>query len=176
MKNGGQSGDMIHFGGYDWRVLAIKDDMMLVVSEKILSARAYHSANVEITWENSDMRRYLNGAFYDNTFSEEEKCRIVESKLDNNDNPEYRTAGGNDTIDKVFLLSLAEAEQNFTDNSARTALTTIGEDSHWWLRSPGCEPTSAAYVEYDGVVCYGFGHWSGIQSSGGVRPAIWLNL
>jgi len=174
LKTSGSS-KTVCFGGNEWRVLEIKTDMMLVVSEKILSTRAYNTVDEAITWERSEMRRYLNGEFY-NTFSTDDKNRIIDTKIINSDNPKYNTAGGNDTIDKIFLLSLDEAERYFADNSARTTLTNEGDESHWWLRSPGCEPTTAAYVEYDGVISYGYGHWSGVSSVGGVRPAMWLKL
>ena len=73
-------GDVIQFGGYDWRVLDIQDGKALIISKDILSTRAYHSVNTEITWEDSDIRQYLNGEFY-NGFSAEEKGWIVETSL-----------------------------------------------------------------------------------------------
>jgi len=168
-------GNTVKIGGCNWRVLETKDGKALVVSERILSQRSYHSTDEATTWENSDIRRYLNGEFYENTFSAVEKRRIVETRIINCDNPKYNTPGGSGTTDKVFLLSLDEVEKYFADNSARIALTTEGEESHWWLRSPGCERVTAAYVEYDGVISYGYGHWSGVLSAGGVRPALWIN-
>ena len=170
-----ERGGKIKLGGYDWLVLDIFDRKALVVSDRILSERAYHSAEEAVTWESSEMRRYLNGDFL-GAFSESEKKRIAETVLMNGDNPEYNTAGGNNTSDKVFLLSLGDAEKYFIDNSARTAVKLDGEAMHYWLRSPGCEPTSAAYVEYDGVISYGYGHWSGVLSIGGVRPAMLLHI
>lgn len=175
MNKADNPGSTIKLGGCDWQVLETKDGKALVVSEKILSQRSYHSADEAITWKHSEMRRYLNGEFYETTFSAEEKGQIAETRIVNNDNRKYNTTGGSDTTDKVFLLSLDEAEKYFDDNLARTTLTKKGEESHWWLRSPGCEQVTAAYVEYDGIICYGYGHWSGILSSGGVRPALWLN-
>ena len=168
--------DLIEFAGTSWRVLEKQGDKTLLLSDAVLCARMYHSTDEGVTWEHCDLRKYLNGEFYENTFSEEEKNRIVETKLLNADNPKYGTAGGNDTADKVFLLSLDETERYLVDDLARTAVTVNGEASHWWLRSPGCEDACAAYVEYDGAVSYGFGHWSGVTSIGGVRPAMWVRL
>ena len=49
-----------------------------------------------------------------------------------------------------------------------------GTASWWWLRSPGNDSYSAAYVDADGdldVDGYYVHH-----GTGGVRPALWLNL
>ena len=62
-------------------------------------------------------------------------------------------------------------------NCARIAMDTNGAASEWWLRSPGILSSFAARVGDSGFVIIGgslvFG--SGADS-GGVRPALWLNL
>jgi hypothetical protein len=66
-----EADDMIQFGGYDWRVLEVKDGKALILSDKILDRRSYHKSSG--TWETSEIRQYLNGQFYDETFTEGEK-------------------------------------------------------------------------------------------------------
>ena len=154
-------GEIIEFGGYNWRVLAVENGRALILSENIIEQRAYHNNDVEITWEYCDLRQYLNGEFY-NRFSTSEQNRIAETRLNNSNNQWYGTYGGNDTIDKIFLLSLAEMVRYFGDsgqllnrpigvdhvntiysiddqyNTARIA-TYNGTASEWWLRSPGSD-------------------------------------
>jgi hypothetical protein len=117
-------GDTIQFGGYDWRVLDVQGDRALIVSDRVLEDREYHSQPVDITWEHSDIRQYLNGEFY-NSFSPADQARIVDTNIINNDNPwtfseltgnTNNTHGGNNTTDKIFLLSIDEVIRYFGDS------------------------------------------------------------
>ena len=188
-------GAIIPFGGADWRVLEIREGKALVVSEKLLLKGAYHSENVAVTWGECDMRQYLNGPFYDCVFSAEEKARIVDAKVENNDNPWYGTAGGNDTIDKVFLLSLEEVLRYYGNsgelenreggesikNVGRIAVTQEGKAAWWWLRTPGifyygCGTNHSCFVcvtSTGSLSVYGEYVYS---EFGGIRPALWLQL
>jgi len=57
-------GDFIQFAGTEWRVLDIQDDMALILSDKILGTGIYHDVlNADVTWENSYIRKSLNGFF-----------------------------------------------------------------------------------------------------------------
>ena len=64
------------------------------------------------------MRQYLNGSFYDKNFTAEEKEWILETTV-KNENPttDFKTDSGNDTVDRLFLLSVQEAEQYFADTA-----------------------------------------------------------
>ena len=112
-----QVGNIIEFGSYyqddlsrktpiKWRILDIKDGKALLISELLLDAQPYNKEFKEITWENSSIRHWLNNEFINEAFNSQEKSRISLTLLDNCDNPEYGTNAGNDTKDKVFLLSL----------------------------------------------------------------------
>ena len=105
--------------------------------------------------------------------------------IKNEDNSKYGTNGGNDTEDKVFLLSEKEAETLFSDEEERIAKATeYAEKSGvyvnkekgawWWLRSPGSDSSSAAEVHDSGWVDRN-GMYV-IYDCGGVRPALHLNL
>jgi predicted small secreted protein len=97
-----QAGEAVYFGGYYWMVLEVKDGKALILSSEILTKLPYHpERNVDITWEKCDLRATLNGPFF-NSFSAEDRARIVETKIVNNDNPRYGTPGGRDTNDKIF--------------------------------------------------------------------------
>ena len=196
-------GDTIQLGGFDWLVLDVQDDKALVISEKVLSQRQWHYEQRLLTWEPSDMRRYLNGPFFDNTFTEEEKAFIVETRVINNMNPWFGSAGiGADTMDRVFLLSLEEVVQYFGDsgmlsenagrpassisiaitdeyNLARIA-TAIDSDvvPWWWLRTPGRAVNSL--VDASATIVTGGGdilpYGIYLVTEGGVRPALWVRI
>ena len=191
------AGNIIEFGGYDWRVLETTDSKALIISENILELKVYNGIYQDVTWESCDLRQYLNGDFY-NGFTTAERARIIESRNTNADNPWYGTSGGRDTVDKVFLLSLDELVRYFGDSgelgngarrgganggeyffsdqydSARIATAQGVTYSWWWLRSPGLTSRYAAHVDHEGVV-----HVDGLDvyyALGGVRPAMWLNM
>ena len=84
---------------------------MLLFSAFGIAARPYHQTSENVTWEACDLRKWLNTEFYNTAFNEDEKSRMLLSHLDNSDNDEYGTSGGNNTDDIVFLLSLKEAQQ-----------------------------------------------------------------
>ena len=105
----------ITFGKYQWRVLEEKNGKALILSEHIVEERSYHKDVVDITWERSDMRQYINGSFFE-SFSQEEQSRILETKVSDRDNPWHGTKCGNPTIDKLFLLSYDEVIKYFGDS------------------------------------------------------------
>jgi hypothetical protein len=173
-----RTGDLIHFAGIFWRVLAHEADRALIITEDVIDRRPYHYDFVDITWEFSSIRNYLNNEFLNN-FSLTDQNRILETNVINSDNPEYGTLGGNNTVDRIFLLSIDEALTYFADNSERIALNSYGEPSYWWLRSPGDGSDGAAgviggfHVDFDGGLSVG---GRGVVGHNGIRPALWINL
>jgi len=182
-------GSSIKFADIDWRVLAVENTKALIISEKILEKRPYNVEYKSITWESCTLRKYLNCELY-NKFGAA-KSAIAETRSINLNNPWLDTIGGNITTDKMFLLSLDELVKYFGDsgkltnnnigsfiydqyNSVRIANYGNEGASWWWLRSPGSLSSYAARVRSDGSIsvtgdCVYYG-------SGGVRPALWLNL
>ena len=202
-------GDVITFGRYpqtasgtdstpiEWIVLDKDESRALLLSKYGLDAQPYNTEDIDITWEQCSLRKWLNGEFLTAAFSGEEQAKIAETTISNPDHWLFETAGGNATADRVFLLSEDEAEHYFnTDDGGMTKPTPfaakkgacvitaedIREDEwleqkhegicYWWLRSPGYDQYRAAYVvrgvDYYGTfVSYDYNV---------VRPAIWLNL
>jgi len=138
------------------------------------------------------MRIFLNNEYLDK-FSEEERVRIRETYIENNNNPWYGTTGGGGTRDRVFLLSAEEVVRYFGDSgglqskpggiigwitdsydSARIGRDETGKAAFWWLRSPGAMPHLASAIDPTGVIwLYG----TGVSNSPlGARPALWLKL
>jgi hypothetical protein len=183
-------GQDYHFGNYDWSVLAVEGSKALLLAKSVVEHKAYNISNEATTWGECTLEKYLNGTFYEH-FPEGDRGRILQVRNSNPKNPWYNTRGGADTTDHIFLLSIEEVFEYFgtytkiptktfsgrvndAENDARTCSDLKGEASWWWLRSPGYSPYSAARVNIGGFV-----HLFGIivnDSSGGVRPALWLNL
>jgi len=188
-----KAGDIIKFGGQNWRVLDIQDDHALIITEnvKIIGRGHYHHTLLGITWVNSSMRIYLNNEYLNN-FSAEERSRIRETYIANNNNPWFGTSGGGGTMDRVFLLSAEEAVRYFGDSgqlqsrpqgmtwitdmydSARIGRDEEGNRAFWWLRTPGAMPHLASAIDATGVIwLYG----TGVSNRPlGARPALWLKL
>ena len=190
-------GETIEFGNYpqdkdgtekpiEWIVMKNEGNQILLLSKYVLDAKPYNKEweDVTVTWETSDIRKWLNNEFYTTAFNKTEKAKIQTSLIKNEDNSEYGTSGGNDTEDKVFLLSEKEAETLFSNEEERIAKATeYAEKSGvydeekgawWWLRSPGFGSRGAAEVDSDGWV-YRVGNLVYIRPDG-VRPALYLNL
>jgi tetratricopeptide (TPR) repeat protein len=158
-------GSIVKYGEYEWRVLDKTNNKLLIIANDIVKYLAYNSEYVSITWEQCTLREYLNGEFY-SKFTEAEKALIADTKVVNADNSKYGTSGGNDTTDKIFLLSIDEANKYFKDDSERAL------DRWWWLRSPGTSIYDAALVSSGTISVFG----SSVNGGGGVRPAMWLDL
>ena len=167
-----------------WRVLQSENQEAFLLSDVILDNQPYNENYEDITWEESSLRTWLNGEFIKRAFSDEEKEKINITEIVNQDNPDYGTEGGNNTSDKIFLLSLAEVDKNedgkkygfLNDETRKCKANSFSEMEimFWWLRSPGDYSYRAAGVRYDGWVDrYGY---DVSNYSGGVRPALHLNL
>lgn len=198
-------------GGYNtnpikWRVLENANGQLFLLSDQNLDVFQYHTEYESVTWETSTMRSWLNGYsaehntggdsgtdytsdnFIGTAFSEKEQGAIADTTVVNDNNPTYGTEGGNTTTDKIFLLSIAEAQNSsyFADDNSRIATNTAyakEQGAHtysstgagdWWLRSPGYGDIDAALVDGDGCL-YRLGFSVG-NIDVCVRPAFNLNL
>ncbi len=195
-------GGIVKFGSYpqnnsdvkepiEWLVLEVNGNKALLGSRYGLDCKRYHHESVDVTWENCDLRKWLNGEFLGNAFTAAEQNKIAVTKLANDNNAKFGTLGGNSTEDHVFLLSLAEAKSLFEDNEKRRCVPTpyaVGKGSlqsgryfvdgkrscSWWLRSPGGNQGSAAFVGTGGAY-FPLGDPVN-EDECTVRPALWVNL
>ena len=177
----------------EWLVLAKEKNRVLVISDKALDRQPYNSSYTEeVTWENCSLRKWLNGTFLNKAFSTEEQAQIQNTTVSADNNPQYSTNPGNATTDKVFLLSINEVEKYFNSDEARKCAPTAYAKAQgastsdtfktpsgaatcwWWLRSPGDDQSSAAYVYFGGDV-FELGNYvfSGLNA---VRPAMWISI
>ena len=175
--------DYFKYEPIKWRILQSENGEAFLLSDVILDKQLYNENDKYVTWEKSSLRAWLNKKFINTAFSDEEKEKINITEIINQDNPVYGTEGGNNTFDKIFLLSLSEVSEQqdgekygFLDDEIRgcgkSDFSKTG--SWWWLRSPGYDSGYAAGV-YDYGWVYRYGHDVG-SSDDGVRPALHLNL
>ena len=147
----------------------------------LLTAKKYHHEKENITWEDCDLRKWLNRDFLKSAFSNEESERILVSELKNDNNPRYPgKTGGNATKDRIFCLSIAEALHYFSSDKDRQCRPTAYARKHgadvyndccyWWLRSPGYDQGSAALVYAGGAL--GLGGLGVHIDDDVVRPAL----
>ena len=118
------NGQTAYFGNYGgeklvWRILDKQDDKVLLVTESIVYSSAYDFTEKDTTWEKCSLRKWLNNSFLNEAFSQEEKKMILMTEITNSGNKDKKVPGGNNTEDKVFLLSLDEAETYFHGDSSR---------------------------------------------------------
>ena len=217
---GGKQADNIYFGTYfqsngstkepvKWRVLSNGNQQLFLLSDQNLDVFQYHTELEYVTWETSTMRSWLNGYgassntggssgtdytgdnFLDAAFSAGEQRAIATTTVVNDENTDYGTDGGNDTNDRIFLLSLTETynrtyfPRGTNLRSTNTAYVAGGgklgrgmnganEPDRYWLRSPGFEHWQAAFMEDDGSQIADGNPVNDRATA--VRPAFNLNL
>ncbi|MBE6782722.1 MAG: zinc-ribbon domain-containing protein [Ruminococcaceae bacterium] len=195
-------GDYITFGSYEqdnntsngkeaieWLVLDKQDGKILVISRYALDCQPYNEEGMDTIWEICTLRSWLNNEFLNTAFTSSQRSMIPTVTVKAEDNTTYGTDAGNDTQDKVFLLSVSEANKYFSSDSARECKPTVyvaaqGADASadaeyygncwWWLRSPGYIQDFATSVNYDGGVRE---HGDSVDYDYiAVRPVLWINL
>ena len=203
----------------EWRVLSVSGNDAFVVADQVLDCKLYNDQVVEktdsdeetytdcsCTWETCTLRDWLNGtntytgdntAFINTAFTDEERNAIIETNVVNDDNPSYNTEGGNNTTDKIYLLSIGEASNTsygfdgtfdeesktrqargtdyaYINGAYRITDTIYAGNCYWWLRSPGDNNRNAMDVNDGGR---GDDHGNNISRGDyAVRPALHVNI
>jgi len=172
-------GHIIGFGDYQWKIIDIKDDRILILTDKIIEQRDFHDKKEDVTWEHSEIRNFLNQEFLER-FNDSDRKRIVPTLNQNANNPWYASFGGNDTLDSVFLLSLDEVVRYYfgdssrlldhpkknqrywfdrkDENNIKRRAQFIDSPWWWWTRTPGKNNRVFTYVHGNGNI--------GIQGNG----------
>ncbi len=187
-----------------WRVLANDGSKLLLLTSYAIDTKPYHTQKVDISWEKSTLRSWLNGYnasenaanidsstdnFLNSAFTADEKEKIIYSLVKAEKNPNYSSIDpGNDTKDYVFFISASDAENYFrTDGLDRGATATpyaiangaITQEvsfkrSFRFLRTPGGSSDRVASVNPLGSIYYFGGEVNMTQYT--IRPAIWVDL
>ena len=112
-------GDTLTLGSWggeaiDWQIMEIKDDgAVVLLSVKAIDAQQFNDTGDATTWEKCTLRQWLNSTFYEGAFTNEEKQMIQLTHVVNSENPVTGVSCGNDTDDRVFLLSIDEVARYY---------------------------------------------------------------
>lgn len=138
-----------------WRILNNDGNSLLLLSDELIGLHNYNEPDMTdktITWENSDVRKWLDETISDTFFEEEEKylCdTLVTDRVSGTSN----ITNGNDTVDRIFLPSLEDMlnpHYGFPVNGeakARKAEYSVYDNRDWstpgdnsyWLRTRNSE-------------------------------------
>ena len=206
-----------HYFKYEaikWRVLNASNGGALLLADQALDSQRYNQNSEDITWEKSSIRSWLNaqdtinnqeginyrkGNFLNEAFFLSEQAGILPRNIANKNNATYNTSGGNNTLDKIFLLAETQicgldakkygfimdhsiddearqskcAEYAFAMGCYKFVETKYAENVNWWLRSPGGSSKAALKIDYDGRSRTG---GSSIDSIEAIRPALYLKI
>ena len=201
------AGDLISFGHYEqdndfsngdeaieWIVLDLKDDQALLISRYGLDVQPFHTEWEDVTWEDCTLRSWLNHDFLEGAFTPEERGTVLMTSVDNSQSQgsgEGDAVSENNTVDRVFLLSYAEAEKYLNSNQSRQCEATpyaaskatdhyaphtyerSGNYRWWWLRTSSLGIYSVDLAGADGYL----GYIDSVDSDSPlVRPALWVDL
>lgn len=211
-SNGVSTWDCVYFGSYPqasngsggfktesikWRVLSIDGNDAFLLADKVLDSQRYYTKIDYVTWSGSTIRWWLNESFYNTAFNIMDKNAINITAVKNEYNKHYNVTGGVDTLDKVYLLSMSEANNSkygfdssdldsiksrlckSTDYAKNQGCLVAAKGdyinySHWRLRTPGDSLTKTSIVGNDGTI---WRSGTGVTRSDiGIRPALHINL
>ncbi|MCR4593935.1 MAG: DUF6273 domain-containing protein [Clostridiales bacterium] len=163
-------GNVIYFAKTDWYLADRSGDRVLLIKKSsfdLTPDMADFDKDKNLTWESSTIRSYLNGDYLKQGFTDGEIRMITSTKLKADKNPIYGTSGGNDTEDRVFLISTEELEK-YSDYINKTTKRC------WWTRTSGAHEGSLVFVDIDKAVLY-YGYEM-TESDIKVKPAMWIDL
>ena len=194
-----QVGDIVTMGAYEqdanlengseplqWQVLDVDGDRALLITCYAIDRKPADDnmlAQKVDPWPKSSIRTWLNSDFLKTAFTEEEQGIILVTKHKTEKNPEYGTSGF-ESKDKLFYLSLKEAETYFADDAARRVHPTpyyislhgvedpVDLCTFWVLRNYGARYDLYATTLPSGEL-FPFGaSYAYVEMS--VRPAMWV--
>ena len=180
--------DTVFFGYYPQSVKAYDTDDMIewivlekddnkkeatLLSKRVIDVVPYNTESAFVTWETSTIRKWLNHNFYYFSFGRQDRRNIVNTEVKTTAPEKSMSEGGNDTIDKIYLLSLEEANE-YLKYCELVGKGTIYDDNNgipmsYWLRNPGNTQNFACYVHQDGILS-NIGHF--VNFARGIRPVI----
>ncbi len=198
LKNA-EAGDYITFGSYEqdnvkkygkepivWLVLKRDGDRILVISRLGLDCQCYKEDSGSPLWEDSPLRSWLNKDFLYSAFTDEERAKIPTVTVSADRMADEDLGLANSTDDKIFLLSVEEANEYFRSDEERRCIVTryaraagCHENYNgfcwWWLRPQLPESyADSSFVKCSGSVCArGIYGWA---CNVAVRPAMWIEV
>ena len=193
-----QIGDTVTFGTYnglplEWYVIDTNDNAVLLLTRYVLTDMKFTSqydlrnlTGTEGIWAYSDIREWLNGDFYNSSFSESEKSKIIKKALSTTYYDKDKNELKSETEDFVFVPDPNEA-MDIDINMRKGVPTEVANlsdaesfamgNKRWWTRGPnanykGADPGYVAYVSSQGDVNLFVPDYE----ETGVRAEIWVKI
>lgn len=177
--------DREDYDALEWTVVATEEDRVLLTTKTICwDCEPFHNGNDSATWENSTLRNWLNGDLYDTIFTDVEKSLILETEVENKENPKYHEGGTKNTKDKLFIPSVDDIQKYYS--SSKSLIPVYNDDgSHYdndymyFLRTTGKNSKYVSYIDLDGKInLFGYdinGYRSSVKDSTiGTKPFMWV--
>lgn len=174
-----------------WRVLSADGQGAFLMSNQCLDSQPFHSTWDDVTWEEADLRTWLNNTFMKAAFTQEEQKIITSAEVNGGRNYFGGEDGVYEVNDKIYLLSVSEVENpaygfcedyasadqarivGNTDYARMQSGNAAVKEANWWLRSSGAVAYGAAFVNSTGLVS---GYGSDNREKMGVCPVIHISL
>jgi hypothetical protein len=190
-------GDTVTFGRYEqdnltdngqepleWLVLDVQGDQAMLLSKYCIDTVIFYPKRVSMYWGKSDLRAWMNGDFLQEAFTAEEQESILTTTV-KNDNPHGVKGAGDDTLDKIYLLSKSEVLRFFPEMADRVAYPTEYAKSkgctvdpktgscRWWTRTPGARTMDICGMRLDGRIS-SYGMQDVDWPTNTMRPVMWV--
>ena len=170
--------DHFFFGEYngmplEWIVMEKEHSKILCLTRYCIKFTKYDEFERKANWDKSTIRTWLNGDFYNNSFNEDQKDKIISTDVSTFLNSKGKS-NAQHTIDKVFIFSEEEYSKYYVSSPCIPFFnsTAINCGVSVWLRSWG-EAKYAYYVSSNekpkGILSVS------AKSTSGIFPVIWIN-
>lgn len=179
------------FEDIEWILLDRQGNSALLMSKNIIENSNFNLGSTDSTWNNSELRRFINEDCYNAWFDEDEKARILTTNVMTKD-----SIGNNiSSADKIYILDEDECRKYFgyedTNGHNKRIATHITPylkatrknitieskevwykgNSSFWLRDAATTPQNVKYVGLAGKL-----HPEGdtVLENDGIRPVLWV--
>ncbi len=179
-------------GPVEWRIFRLEEDRVYLVSKDVLDSVPFHTKADPVSWKDSFLREWLNCAFLNIAFTEEEQAELMPVMV-----PSERVAldgygqqavsvGEEETEDLVYIPGYEDYAEQLSAAMRKSRPTEYAEKHGaychpntdygvWWLRVSCLSAKSVGVVLPDGYASYK----TGVEVTAedvGVRPVICLRL
>ena len=192
-------GDILTFGRYEqdnqiengkepleWLVLEVQGNQAMLLTKYCIDTVIFYPKRVAMYWGKSDLRAWMNSDFLLETFTPEEQSLILTTTVKNS-NPHGMKGAGDDTLDKIYLLSKTEVLHFFPELSDRIAYPTeyakskgctvdsVTGSCRWWTRTSGARKMDICGMRLDGRIS-SYGMQDVDWPTNTMRPVMWVQF
>lgn len=181
-------GDIVTLGKYnhansvqeiEWYVLQKENNKVLLVSKYMLDAMPFHSKEVDLQWEDSDLYTWMQNTFCANAFSGDEK-KYAEVFLPTN--PQMKQYYEDFFNGRYYMYYTEPTKYALSKGLKKNVWYDGSEHGYlWWLASNVNGYKSRGSMQYDANVAsasesYRVNHVADVTTILGFRPFAWVTL